>query len=328
MLRLALLLLATAALALPAAARAEAGASQADLAAQDLRLAGIAERNMAANVRLCRQIMPLTGLILHSVDQYGSVPEGTFTNGPVEVSQVVAGSPADQAGIVGGMAILAIGDTPVSSLAPAPGHPLRDAVFERIAAWPADRPPVLSVSSREGGIAIPIEAVPGCRALVEVLTDEASTAQSDGRVIQLSYDLVARLDDAGLAVVFAHELAHSVLEHRRRLSEARVADGLAREFGRNRRLTRLAEVEADLLSVHLLANAGFDPSIAPAFWRSDAGRVIGGGAFRSRVYPDPAERARETEQEISRYLAGYVELSGASHLLALRDLPFADPRQP
>lgn len=327
MFRLALLL-ATAAIALPAVAQAEADASQADLAAQDVRLAGMADRILGANVRLCRQTMPLTGLILHSADQYGPPPAGAFANGPVEVAQVVAGSPADQAGIVGGMAILAIGDTPISSISPAPGYPLRDAVFEQIAAWPADRPQVLTVSSAEGEIAVPIETVPGCRALVEVLTDEDSTAQSDGRVIQLSYDLVARLDDAGLAVVFAHELAHLVLEHRRRLSEAGVADGLAREFGRNRRLTRLAEVEADLLSVHLLANAGIDPSIAPAFWRSDAGRVLGGGAFRSRVYPDQAERARQTEEEIARYLSGYAELSGASHLLVLRDLPFADPRQP
>ncbi|HSG54652.1 MAG TPA: M48 family metallopeptidase [Paracoccaceae bacterium] len=327
MLRLAFLLSA-AALTLPAAAQAEANLSQATLSAQDLRLAGMAERILGANVRLCRQTMPLTGLILHSADQYGTAPTGAFANGPVEVAQVVAGSPADQAGIVVGMAILAIGNTPISSISPAPGYPLRDAVFEQIAAWPADRPAILTVSNGEGEIAVPIEAVPGCRALVEVLTDEASTAQSDGRVIQLSYDLVARLDDAGLAVVFAHELAHLVLEHRLRLSEAGVADGLAREFGRNRRLTRLAEVEADLLSVHLLANAGFDPSIAPVFWRSDAGRVLGAGAFRSRVYPGYAERARQTEEEIARYLSGYAALSGASHLLALRDLPFADPRQP
>ena len=37
---------------------------------QDQRLAAIADRIMAANAALCTQTMPITGLTLHSADQY------------------------------------------------------------------------------------------------------------------------------------------------------------------------------------------------------------------------------------------------------------------
>jgi hypothetical protein len=79
---------------------------------------------------------------------------------------------------------------------------------------------------------------------------------------------------------------------------------LGGEFGRSRRLNAEAEIEADRLSVHLLANAGYDPRIAPAFWRSDLGRSVGGGLFRSRIYASPEERARALEREIADFLTG------------------------
>lgn len=316
------LLLALAALALPAGAMAQHTDAQAALWEQDLRLATVAERIMGANVRLCRQTMPLTGMILHSADQYGAPLPGAFAHGPVEVAQVVPGSPAASAGLRPGDSLLSVDGLAVGELEPATGHPRRDAVFDIIAAatGPIALHYVRAGSARTATLQTPV----GCRALVEVLADNDSTARSDGRVIQLSYDLAARLDDAGLAVVFAHELAHAVLEHRRRLSEAGVADGLARQFGRNRRLSRMAEVEADLLSVHLLANAGFDPAIAPQFWRSDSGRTLGSGLVRSRIYPGRTERAEQMEREIAQYLSGYERMSEAAHLLAMRDRPFAD----
>nr|WP_283773411.1 M48 family metallopeptidase [Altererythrobacter sp. KTW20L] len=261
-------------------------------------------------------------MILHSADQYGAPLPGAFAQGPVEVAQIVPGSSAASAGLRAGDALLAVDGTVIDEVEAAPGFPRRDAVFELVA---SNSGPIDLRYLRAGSIlTATLQAPSGCRALVEVLADEDSTARSDGRVIQLSYGLVARLNDAGLAVVFAHELAHVVLEHRRRLSEAGVADGLARQFGRNRRLSRLAEIEADLLSVHLLANAGYDPAIAPQFWQSDAGRVLGSGLVRSRIYPGRNERAEQMEQEIAQYLSGYDQLSAAGHLIALRDQPFAD----
>jgi predicted Zn-dependent protease len=160
--------------------------------------------------------------------------------------------------------------------------------------------------------------------LVEVLADNNSTAHADGRVVQISYALAAQLSDTALAAVFAHELAHIALESRRRLSEAGVPDGLGREFGRYRRLARQAEVEADLLSVHLLANAGFDPQIAPQFWDGEAARVLGSDLFSSRIYPSHRSRARMMRAEIAAHLAGMPLPSAAQHLLAERDRTLSD----
>jgi len=99
--------------------------------------------------------------------------------------------------------------------------------------------------------------------------------------------------------------------------------GAEREFGRNRRLNRQVEEEADRMSVHLLANAGYDPAIAPVFWRSRLGKRAGGGLFRSGTYPSPGGRARLIEAEIASYLGPARSPDHAAHLLAGRDVPFA-----
>jgi predicted Zn-dependent protease len=157
---------------------------------------------------------------------------------------------------------------------------------------------------------------------VEIRAADSLDARSDGRVIQVNYGLALAATDAELAVVFAHELGHLVLEHRRRLEAAGVEKGFFGEFGRNQRLNRQVEVEADRISVHLLANAGYDPAIAPAFWRSKLGRRAGGGILRSSTYPSAEGRARQLEREIADFLAGGSGPSWPGHLLARRDAPF------
>ncbi|MFC3097740.1 PDZ domain-containing protein [Alteraurantiacibacter palmitatis] len=296
--------------------------SSASLWEQDLRLASLAERLMGANAHLCRHTMPLTGMIIHSADQYGQEAGGWFVNGAASVAQVLPGSAAEQAGLRPGDGLIAIGGMPVDRLPRRPGFPLRDEVFEHLAQVSG----AVTLDVRRDGVQhrVGMNAPHGCRVLVEVLADSGNTARSDGRVIQISHALAARLDESGLAVLFAHELAHAVLEHQRRLREAGVAEGLAAEFGRSRRLTRQAEVEADLLSAHLLANAGFDPAIAPAFWQDTAAQVLGTGLLRSRVYPPNAERARLIAREIATGLAGQSLPSAAAHLLMRRDQPMGD----
>ena len=140
-------------------------------------------------------------------------------------------------------------------------------------------------------------------------------ARSDGRVIQIDYGLAAAANDNQLAVIFAHELGHAVLEHRRRLGAAGVSKGFFGEFGKNGKLNRQAEIEADRMSVHLLADAGYDPRIAPAFWRSPLGRRVGNGL--SFVYPNAEARAKLLDGEITSHMNDM----GLNELLAQRDRP-------
>ena len=282
---------------------------------QDVRLASIAERMMRANDGLCRQHMPLTGMLIHTRDQYRSDPGTAFANGPVAVEAVVPGSASAQV-VRAGDALVAVGAVRTDSLHAEAPAPLRDAVFWALADTPADRPVSLTIARAGMEEALTVNAPPGCRALVEIRSGNGKNARSDGRVIQIDYGLAAAANDDQLAVIFAHELGHAVLEHRRRLGAARVSKGFFGEFGKNGKLNRQAEIEADRMSVHLLADAGYDPRIAPAFWRSPLGRRVGNGL--SFVYPNAEARAKLLDDEI----ANHMNDMGLNELLAQRDRPF------
>ena len=287
---------------------------------QDRRLAGVAERMLRANAPLCNRLMPLTGMIINSADQYhGGAGADFFRNGPLAITAVLDQSPAAQADLRPGDAIVVIGGDPVSTLQPEQGQPLRNAAFARLAQFAADGNVALTISRDGNRRQIQLPTPTGCRALVEILADEGSRALSDGRVIQVTYGLARRASDDELAVIFAHELGHLVLEHRRRLSAAGIDKGLLGEFGKNQRLNREVEVEADRISVHLLVNAGYDPAIAPTFWKSPTGRSVGGGLLRmSTTYPDPSGRAALMQREIDEYLGARAGFSWPGHLLARR----------
>lgn len=288
----------------------------------DRRLAQVAERLQAANVGLCRQHMPLTGLIVFSADQYGQPDPVRFADGPVAVAQVLPGSPAHAAGVQANDAIVTIDGVAVTEQGPEEGYTLRDTTFALLAAHGPGHPLALGLRRQGQAVTATFTPPPGCRALVEVVTGRDDIARSDGRVIQISWRRVAQWTDDELAVIVAHELAHSVLEHRRRLAAAGVEGGLLGEFGRNRRLRRQVEEDADVLSVHLLANAGYDPQIAPRFWRSDTGARLDSGILRSGAYAAPSQRAAKMEAEITAHLLAAPLPSRAEHLLAGRDVPY------
>ena len=320
----ALFLAAALMLILPLPALAQQNAEEiAALRAQDVALAKVVERLQAANLPMCAERMPLTGMIYHTRDQYGAPPAAWFANGPVSVAAVVPGGPAEAAGIATGDALVALNGAQLATLVPEKEHPQRDAVFSLIARS-ADAP--LRFVVRRDGVdrEVVLEAPAGCRILAEILTSNAIRALSDGRVLQVSYGLASRLTEDELAVVAAHELSHAILAHRWRLTQAGVKKGLLAEFGRNRRLGRQVEVEADRLSVHLLANAGYDPAIAPAFWRSEAGDAVDGGLLRSGVYPSRQRRGEIVAEEIAEYLVPRDGPSWPAHLLDMRTRPLED----
>lgn len=296
----------------------------AELEREDLRLARIAERIMVANVALCRQTMPATGLILHSADQYGSeAASERFAHGPLAISTLLPDSPAAAAGLRRDDAIIAINGRAVATLAPEGEDHLREAAFALLAETPVEQSVTLVLARGERQFSVSLAAPRGCRSLVEILLGEAPNARSDGRVIQLQYDFARGLSDEQVAIVFAHELAHNVLEHRRRKAEAGIDNGgAAAELGRNRQANRQAEVEADRLSVHLLANAGYDPAIIVEFWRSPVGRRAGGGILPSFAYPTQSAREELVEREIALYLPLRRGPSWPGHLLELRDRGF------
>jgi hypothetical protein len=265
----------------------------------DARMGAIAHRLLVANAALCRERAPAPGLVLHALGQYGERAAAERAFGfatPVAVEAVVPGSPAARGGIAEDDGLVAVAGTPVTG--GAAGAADRDAASAAIEAQPADAP--LRLTLRRGGQerAVTLDPLPGCRSRVEVLLGPGMSATADGLTVQVSVGFLARYDDAQVAVIVAHELAHNILRHRARLEAAGVSRGVLKEFGRNGRLFRRTEEEADRLGAHLLRNAGWDPAGAVAFWR-DHGGEIDHGLFRARTHAASPERARVIAAEVA-----------------------------
>ena len=280
------------------------------LRAVDARMAGIAYRLTTANAALCRDLAPTPGWAIHAIGQYEpetreQARKSFGFEAPITVEGVVPGSPAAAAGVRENDSIVSVDDVTMRETMPVKGSNSagRDAAVEAIAALPATQPLAVRLLRDGKTRDVRIAPSPGCRSAFEVLIGPGMTASADGRIVQIGVRFFERYSDDEVAVVVAHELSHNILHHARRLDAAGVKRGLLAEVGRNGRLFRLTEDQADLLGMHLLRNAGYDPQIAVRFWREHGGDVDG-GLFRSRTHPSSAARAKAIEAEIARIPAG------------------------
>src|SRR3546814_1475933 len=98
-----------------------------------------------------------------------------------------------------------------------------------------------------------------------------------------------RISDWSSDVCSSDLLAHNILRHRERLEAKGVNYGLLSGIGRNVGYFRQTELEADILSVSLLATANYDPHIALAFWHV-YGPAHDSNIFNSRTPPGWATR--------------------------------------
>lgn len=268
----------------------------------DGRLNAIGFRLATANAPLCADRQPAPGWTLHAIDQYAPSlrPAARDVFGfasAVAVEAVVPGGPAARAGVQPNDGLLAIDDTALPSASAGDANAAtRDAVLDRLAALPADRPMRLSLLRAGERRSLTLSPMPACRSAFELLLGRKPAADSDGRMVQVGISYFARFDDDQVAVVVAHELAHIILRHRARLEAAGVHWGAFAGFGRSGRLFRRTEDEADALGAILLRNAGYDPRIAVTFWQHDIGGLDGG---LSLTHVSAGERARRIAAAIA-----------------------------
>lgn len=292
----------------------------------DLRLARIGYRLATRNAVLCDALQPALGIQFHTLAQYQSAarPAVRLAFGlrtPAAIEGVVPGSPAESAGAMADDGVVALAGRALAAALPddAARASTRDieALEALVAALPPSAPVPMTVRRAGQDIALTLQPVPACRARFEVTPDAG--ASSDGYVIQIGADSVDRIDDAALAVVVAHELAHNILHHRARLEAAGAHFGVLAEFGKSGRVQRQAETEADRMSVYVLANAGYDPLSAGRFWRG-VGRQFDAGLLRSRAYRSPSARAAILDAEAAT-IARDAQLPVTPALLAARNQP-------
>lgn len=275
------------------------------LRALDGRVATIGHRLAVANVAWCRDRSWLAGVALHHLSQYApsarpAAIRAFGLDAGAAVLALAAAGPAERGGlrvddIVEDLDGFALPRIELSGRASFSGMDQILAVVENSL---ADGAATFRIQRAGERIDIPVTAERGCASRFQLIPSRSLNAYADGRYVQVTAALAEfALDDAELAAVLAHELAHNMLGHRARLDAAGVRRGLLASFGRNARLIRETEVEADRLSIWLLDRAGYDPGAASRFW-TRFGRhglnFIGSpthGGWRTRVAAFEAEIA-------------------------------------
>ena len=230
-----------------------------------LRLEAIGYRLSRANAGHCTVPDMLTGLMLHNVGGYDRVDRADImaaygmTLG-FGVLQVVPGSAAARAGFQQDDELVTLDGADLTTFA-------ADAVGDRGSYARTERMITLlqqklsrgpaQLGVRRGGapISLTLSGEPGCGGRFAVLHDRALNAWSDGRYVAVTDRMMSFVqDDAELAFIVAHEMAHNLLHH---ADQTKGISRLFAEFGFGAKRIKSAEVAADGLAVDLLAQAGY-----------------------------------------------------------------------
>ncbi len=289
----------------------EQTAAFAELQRFDARLLDTGHRLAVANAEYCRDTHMTAGVSLHDIAQYQDRESARAAFGfarDIAVLAVADASPAQAAKIQANDAIAGInGSDPLGTDMRADKRLVQNS-YERIAGvldlWDAalDAGPIDVTVADGTGQLRNVRIVPekACRSRFQIVPSKNFDASADGQVITISTQMmnyVASEDE--LAAIVAHEFAHNMLRHLQRLEEAGHAGGLMAMFGRNARLTKQTEIEADRLSVWLMANAGYDPAGAIRFWQR-YGKEHGQGIFSAPTHYRYKKRVRLFEEEIAK----------------------------
>lgn len=279
-----------------------------EIMAMEARVAPLAARIARSSARWCPMTMPAPGWLLGDrrlyTDRVWPLARAAYGAVDADAPFIAALDPdgaAAQAGLRVGDAITAIDGAAIGALDDRP-HGRMAWVHHALANLPGGAAVAVSVPRLPEPVQL--APAPGCASEFRVEAYDAVKAQADGMVVFIPGGMVRfAANDEELATVIAHELAHNILMHRTRLDAAKIDRGLGQQFGRSARLTRATEIEADRLSVWLLADAGFDPDTAARFWTS-YGQRRGGGIFAAPTHPRWRERVRivTTEAALLRRL--------------------------
>lgn len=287
------------------------------LANQDAAVLRVGERLAVSSAALCGNSTPSAGMAVQQLSQYGAEYRSAartvlgITDRPT-VALVTAGGAAEAGGVRPGDVIAAIEDHAFDDTPPRK----KSGEFAEIAAVHdiidkalADGRTQLSLIRGGQPLSLVIMPRTACRARFDVRAGRRNNASADGTYVQVSSDLVGQTrGDGELAAILAHELAHDILDHRKRL----------RAEGR-RPAIRATEIEADRLSVYLLDAAGYPVADAIAFW-SRWGPANDLGIFSDRTHPGWKKRIASIEAE--------AELIAAAKVTGGVVMPPTDLRRP
>lgn len=277
----------------------DASSALATLQADDVHLHTIGWRLVTGNAPFCGDSVLAVGLLLQDMRNYDNpapVRDAAGIAGDIAVQAAAAQSPAALADLRPNDEVLAIDGHDMAALPAVPPGDYRrlKGLHDLIDAALALHGAVTLTISRAGTPTrdITLAGERACPGRFELKTAGRS-AQADGDRVILGRGFAStgkpsdRLEEAELAFVVAHELAHNLLRHRELLD--RIGRGMAN--------IRRTEREADRLGVWLLANAGYDPAAAGRLMRG-WGRRNDPGLFRLPTHDGWDERADLIDAEV------------------------------
>ncbi len=277
----------------------------------DQRVHAVGYRLVSANAAYCQETVPHLGLLLHDLNQYGNKDAARLAHGfasNIAINAVAPGSPAAAAGLQVGDDLIAIDENLLENMA------VDDKIFanekpeyRRIAAiktmlmeTAVDGSAKLSIMRDGLGQDITLTPRRTCASQFQIRVSKSRDASADGKIVSISSTLAEYvLDEDELAAITAHELAHNLLKHRDRLNAQKVNRGFFGQFGKSAGRIKAIEIEADRLSVWLMANASYDPQAAIRFW-TRYGKQHGKGIFSASTHYRWKKRVKLFEEEIGK----------------------------
>lgn len=308
--------LSSAAMSVPSPALASAKPSSAvsgllNLQTLDQRLHNIGFRLVSANMGYCPAQVVNGGFLIHDIAQYPDAASARAAFGfahPITVNAVAATGPAAGAGLQVGDGLIAINGQQLGAL-PLDLAPFltEELSYRRIAAIRAylqdalkNGPVNLTIARNSMVMTLPVNAIPTCASAFRILVSDDRKASANGKRVSVTSSLAEYAGgDDELAAIAAHELAHNLLNHTARLNTQKVNRGFFGQFGKSAKRIKDTEIEADRLSVWLMANAGYDPGGAIRFW-TRFGKQYGKGIFSASTHYRWKKRVGLFEEEIAK----------------------------
>jgi predicted Zn-dependent protease len=243
----------------------------------DQRVADIAWRIASRNTHICPRLWASLGLSLQHVSQYQptyrAAAQAAFglNDSYPSILAVAEGSPAFAAGLKPNDTLRAINGADLASKSRgqtiAASYGAVSAAMAALEALTEQQAAALSIERDGQRLEVSVTPQNVCRSRVELAPGNAINANANGLVAQISGRLVDWIEsDDELALVIAHEMAHNLLGHPKKLNEKSTLSGLATSIGLAGRAQRQMELDADRMGIMMVARAGYNYKIAPDFW--------------------------------------------------------------
>jgi predicted Zn-dependent protease len=285
----------------------ETQASLLALQRDDQRVADTGWRIASRNTDTCPKLWSALSISLHHISQYEpayrAAAQAVFGLDETypSILAVAKGAPASASGIQPNDRLRAVNGVDLADKGQgkksAASYDAVSAAMAALEALPVKSAAVLSIERGDQRLEVSVTPQNVCRSRVELAPGNAINANANGLVAQISGRLVNWVEsDDELALVIAHEMAHNLLDHPKRLSEKSALSGLATSLGLSGRAQRQMELDADRMGIIMAAIAGYNYKIAPEFWaRLNSNAPL--ATFLATTHPSTRAR-RENAQRV------------------------------